>query len=64
VTYFMYVLFVLHPDLLSLFLSQYSQQEIMTDPSYKGQFVAFTCPHIGNVGINSGGQKIHCNMLS
>lgn len=24
----------------------------MTDPSYKGQFVAFTCPHIGNVGIN------------
>lgn len=28
-------------------------QEIMTDPSYKGQFVAFTCPHIGNVGINN-----------
>mmetsp|Transcript_28395 Transcript_28395/g.62406 ORF Transcript_28395/g.62406 Transcript_28395/m.62406 type:complete len:456 (+) Transcript_28395:140-1507(+) len=28
-------------------------QEIMTDPSYKGQFVAFTCPHIGNVGINA-----------
>ncbi|KAL6764263.1 class I glutamine amidotransferase-like protein [Haematococcus lacustris] len=28
-------------------------QEIMTDPSYKGQFVAFTCPHIGNVGINT-----------
>ncbi|MEW5297685.1 MAG: hypothetical protein WDW38_006859 [Sanguina aurantia] len=27
-------------------------QEIMTDASYKGQFVAFTCPHIGNVGIN------------
>lgn len=27
-------------------------QEIMTDPSYKGQFVCFTCPHIGNVGIN------------
>ncbi|KDD76846.1 small chain of carbamoyl-phosphate synthase [Helicosporidium sp. ATCC 50920] len=27
-------------------------QEILTDPSYKGQFVAFTCPHIGNVGIN------------
>ncbi len=26
----------------------------MTDPSYKGQFVAFTCPHIGNVGINEG----------
>ncbi len=29
-------------------------QEIMTDPSYKGQFVVFTCPHIGNVGINLG----------
>jgi carbamoyl-phosphate synthase small subunit len=29
-------------------------QEIMTDPSYKGQFVSFTHPHIGNVGINAG----------
>ena len=29
-------------------------EEIMTDPSYKGQFVSFTCPHIGNVGINLG----------
>jgi hypothetical protein len=29
-------------------------QEIMTDPSYKGQFVVFTHPHIGNVGINDG----------
>lgn len=29
-------------------------QEIMTDPSYKGQFVVFTHPHIGNVGINQG----------
>lgn len=27
-------------------------QEIMTDPSYKGQFVVFTYPHIGNTGIN------------
>jgi carbamoyl-phosphate synthase small subunit len=27
-------------------------QEILTDPSYKGQFVAFTHPHIGNTGIN------------
>uniref|UniRef100_A0A7S0R4H5 Carbamoyl phosphate synthase arginine-specific small chain n=1 Tax=Pyramimonas obovata TaxID=1411642 RepID=A0A7S0R4H5_9CHLO len=27
-------------------------QEIMTDPSYAGQAVCFTCPHIGNVGIN------------
>ena len=29
-------------------------QEILTDPSYKGQFVVFTCPHIGNVGVNPG----------
>jgi len=27
-------------------------QEIMTDPSYAGQVVAFTFPHIGNVGAN------------
>lgn len=27
-------------------------QEILTDPSYRGQFVCFTYPHIGNVGIN------------
>ncbi len=27
-------------------------QEIMTDPSYAGQIVAFTFPHIGNVGAN------------
>ncbi|KAK9817498.1 hypothetical protein WJX74_010739 [Apatococcus lobatus] len=27
-------------------------QEILTDPSYKGQFVTFTHPHIGNTGIN------------
>ena len=29
-------------------------QEILTDPSYKGQFVTFTHPHIGNTGINPG----------
>lgn len=27
-------------------------QEIVTDPSYKGQIVTFTYPHIGNYGIN------------
>lgn len=26
-------------------------QEILTDPSYKGQFVAMTCSHIGNYGV-------------
>lgn len=38
-------------------------QEIMTDPSYKGQIVTMTCPLIGNYGINdedveSGSPKI------
>jgi carbamoyl-phosphate synthase small subunit len=28
-------------------------QEILTDPSYAAQIVAFTFPHIGNVGANS-----------
>ena len=32
-------------------------QEILTDPSYKGQYVVFTHPHIGNVGINFGEQS-------
>ena len=27
-------------------------QEILTDPSYAGQIIAFTFPHIGNVGVN------------
>ena len=27
-------------------------QEIRTDPSYAGQIVTFTFPHIGNVGVN------------
>ncbi|MDM8532557.1 glutamine-hydrolyzing carbamoyl-phosphate synthase small subunit [Anaerolineales bacterium HSG25] len=28
-------------------------QEILTDPSYCGELVTMTCPHIGNVGLNS-----------
>ncbi len=28
-------------------------QEIMTDPSYAGQVVTFTFPHIGNIGTNT-----------
>ncbi len=28
-------------------------QEILTDPSYVGQMLTFTYPHIGNVGVNS-----------
>ncbi len=27
-------------------------QEVMTDPSYAGQIIGFTFPHIGNVGTN------------
>ncbi len=39
-------------------------QEIMTDPSYKGQIVTMTYPLIGNYGVNdedveSGGPKVH-----
>jgi carbamoyl-phosphate synthase small subunit len=29
-------------------------QEILTDPSYLGQIVVMTCPHIGNYGLNEG----------
>jgi carbamoyl-phosphate synthase small subunit len=28
-------------------------QEILTDPSYMAQIVAFTFPHVGNVGVNT-----------
>ncbi|MDA0721802.1 MAG: glutamine-hydrolyzing carbamoyl-phosphate synthase small subunit [Proteobacteria bacterium] len=28
-------------------------QEIMTDPSYAGQIITFTFPHIGNTGVNA-----------
>ena len=28
-------------------------QEVMTDPSYAQQVIAFTFPHIGNVGANA-----------
>ncbi len=27
-------------------------QEVLTDPSYAGQIITFTFPHIGNVGCN------------
>ena len=27
-------------------------QEILTDPSYRGQIVTMTYPHIGNYGVN------------
>ncbi len=28
-------------------------QEVLTDPSYAGQIITFTFPHIGNVGVNA-----------
>jgi len=28
-------------------------QEVMTDPSYAGQIITFTFPHVGNVGANA-----------
>jgi carbamoyl-phosphate synthase small subunit len=33
-------------------------QEILTDPSYAGQIVTFTFPHIGNVGANDEDQEM------
>ncbi|HTL47265.1 MAG TPA: glutamine-hydrolyzing carbamoyl-phosphate synthase small subunit [Verrucomicrobiae bacterium] len=36
-------------------------QEILTDPSYKGQIVTMTYPHIGNYGINRADEEsTHC----
>ena len=32
--------------------SMTGHQEIMSDPSYVGQIITFTFPHIGNVGAN------------
>ena len=33
-------------------------QEILTDPSYAGQIVTFTFPHIGNTGVNA--EDVEC----
>jgi carbamoyl-phosphate synthase small subunit len=35
-------------------------QEILTDPSYAGQLISFTAPHIGNTGTNSGDNEYGC----
>lgn len=37
-------------------------QEILTDPSYAGQIITFTFPHIGNVGVND--QDIECGSVA
>lgn len=39
-------------------------QEILTDPSYCGQIITFTTPHIGNVGCNKNdteSKRAYCN---
>ena len=44
-------------------VSMTGYQEIMTDPSYSGQIICFTFPHIGNVGCNKldyESKKIFC----
>src|SRR6186997_336698 len=41
-------------------------QEILTDPSYAGQMIAFTYPHIGNYGVNDDdleSRRPHCRGL-
>lgn len=41
-------------------------QEILTDPSYFGQMVCMTYPHIGNYGVNTEdveSHRIHCAAL-
>ncbi len=32
-------------------------QEVLTDPSYHGQIVAFTYPELGNTGVNEGDEE-------
>ena len=41
-------------------------QEVITDPSYAGQVIAFTYPHIGNYGVNptdDEASRPHCRGL-
>ena len=38
-------------------------QEVVTDPSYAGQIITFTYPHIGNygtAGVDDEGRRPHC----
>lgn len=44
--------------------SMYGYQEILSDPSYAGQMLTFTYPHIGNVGANKDdveSPKVHAS---
>ena len=52
--YFLPVLmgWVLHSGEICFNTSLTGYQEIISDPSYAGQIINFTFPHIGNVGTN------------
>lgn len=39
-------------------------QEVLTDPSYRGQIVTMTCPHIGNYGVNEADAESRGRWLS
>src|SRR4051794_26453344 len=39
--------------------SMMGYQEVLTDPSYKGQIVSMTYPLIGNYGVNSEDEESH-----
>lgn len=39
-------------------------QEVLTDPSYRGQIVTMTCPHIGNYGVNAADAESRGRWLS
>ena len=39
-------------------------QEILTDPSYRGQIVTMTYPHIGNYGVNEEDVESACPHLA
>jgi carbamoyl-phosphate synthase small subunit len=37
--------------------SMFGYQEMLTDPSYSGQILVLTAPHVGNVGVNDDDQE-------
>ncbi len=37
--------------------SMFGYQEMLTDPSYRGQILALTASHVGNVGVNDDDQE-------
>jgi carbamoyl-phosphate synthase small subunit len=37
--------------------SMFGYQEMLTDPSYRGQILVLTAPHVGNVGVNDDDQE-------